>query len=225
MEHDKQELLARELCDDTKRTAYKQAHDNLPISPFPRICANILIGAGNVMYGELPSYQKFRAIEIIARTPYHSWVSATYTLLTWFYADEARALQLSKFSRFAGEAQDNETMHVVVISKLARSEGNANAIIHTFVPLIFSFGYFWFSYLLCLVNKRYSLELNYMFEQHAYEQYDAFIATHKEALLNKKVESVFLDQYGRTVANQLEFFTLVRSDELIHRNTSAGSIP
>ena len=74
----------------------------------------------NTVYGHRPC-MKFKAVEVIACIPYQSWEVAAYTILTGFYGDEARAIKLAKTSSFSRQAQDNETMHVVVITKLPRN--------------------------------------------------------------------------------------------------------
>ncbi|MEK7068325.1 MAG: alternative oxidase, partial [Patescibacteria group bacterium] len=184
-----------------------------------------LILCGNLLYGKEPSYLKFRALEVIARVPYYSWASAAYTLLTLCYRSELRALRLAKVARFAQLAQDNETMHVVVISHLAAREGRAGWIRHTVVPLLFAFFYFWWSYFLYMVSPRSAYELNYLFESHAFAQYSRFLATHEARLKSKTVASEFLTWYGRRPANQYELFRSVRNDEIIHRNRSIEEIP
>lgn len=123
-------------------------------------------------------------------------------------------------SNFARLSQENETMHVVVISKLARAEQKANFIIHTLIPMLFAFFYFWSSYLMYLIRPRWSLQLNYLFEDHAFRQYDRFLKENEQALKKKIVASNFLLWYGRDPLSQYEFFQGVRSDELIHRNRS-----
>jgi hypothetical protein len=117
-------------------------------------------------------------------------------------------------------AAENETMHVVVISELARSEQKAGFIRYTALPMLLAFVYFWFSYLLYLIRPRWSLELNYIFEDHAFQQYAQFLDSNVEALRAKPIKSAFLEWYGRHPANQYEFFRSVRNDEIIHRNRS-----
>jgi hypothetical protein len=199
-------------------------YDNYPCSLFPRILGGILIRCGNTVYGHKPSYLKFRAVEVIARVPYHSWESAIYTLLTLFYTNEARALKYARVSKFARHAQDNETMHVVVISQLAKNEEHAGFLRHYLIPMLFAFMYFWASYWLYLLNARWSYELNYLFEQHAYDQYSEFVTENADVLKAKPVKSEFLTWYGWTAANQYEFFCSVRDDELMHRNASIEEI-
>src|SRR5690606_14382411 len=109
-------------------------------------------------------YLKFRAVEVIARVPYHSWSSASYTHLTMHFTDEERALHYSQATRFSDEAQANETMHVVVISHILNGECKAGFIRYTLIPILFSFFYFWTSYFLYLLNPRWSYELNFLFE-------------------------------------------------------------
>ena len=224
MNHQTIESLTRELCDFSAREAYRRPYDNYRVRIVPRILGGFLIFLGNVVYGEAPTYLKFRAIEVIARVPYHSWQTAAYTLLTYGYTNEKRAIALSNISQFSRLAQDNETMHVVVISQFAKKEARANVILHTLIPLLFAFFYFWALYILYLLKPRYALELNYMFEQHAFDQYGEFLARECEELKNKSAESDFLTWYGRHVRNQYEFFELVRNDELIHRNRSVREI-
>jgi len=127
---------------------------------------------------------------------------------------------LSKTAQFARIAQDNETMHVIVISELAEGEGRAGFIRYTLIPMLFAFVYFWLSYVLYMLTPRYSYELNYLFESHAHEQYSLFLAREGEALKQKMVTSHFLSWYGRFPEHQYAFFESVCIDELIHRNQS-----
>jgi hypothetical protein len=219
-EHAELEKLNASLLDDKTRKAYQEPLDNYSPGFLPRVLGGLLVFCGNLVYGRAPSYQKFRAVEVIARVPYQSWASAAFTLLTLFYADEQRALKLSTISRFARFASDNETMHVVVISKLAHEQERAGFFRHTLIPMLFSFFYFWMSYLLYLIHPRWSLETNYLFESHAFEQYSLFLETCGDELKRRPIESEFLQAYGRHPRSQYEFFASVRNDELIHRNRS-----
>jgi hypothetical protein len=219
------EALNKALNDPETLKAYKEPLDSYRVSLVPRLLGLSLVWCGNLVYGKEPSYLKFRAVEVIARVPYHSWASSAYTLLTLFYSDEKRALSLSNVAKYARLAQDNETMHVVVISQLAKGEEKAGLIRHTLIPMIFAFFYFWWSYVLYLVNPRYSYELNYMFENHAFEQYNRFLEKRGDELKKKSVRSEFLDWYGRYPRSQYELFLSIRNDEIVHRNTSIHEIP
>jgi hypothetical protein len=64
------------------------------------------------------------------------------------------------------------------------------------------------------------LELNYLFENHAYHQYQEFLDREGEHLKKNMILSEFLAFYGRHARSEYEFFESVRNDELIHRNTS-----
>lgn len=222
--HAELEALNKRLNDDAARAEYKKSCDGCAVSFLPRVLGNLLIILGNAVYGKEPSYRKFRAIEVIARVPYHSWTSSAYTLLTLFYMDEARALALSRTARYAGIAQENETMHVVVITAFAKEAEQTGALRHTVIPVLFAFFYFWVAYWMHLARPAWSYELNYMFESHAYEQYDRFLAVNKEALKERRAESEFLSWYGRPAENQYEFFRSVRNDELVHRNMSCEAL-
>ncbi len=115
-------------------------------------------------------------------------------------------------------------MHVIVITQLAKKEKGAGFLRHTLVPMLFAFFYFWTSYLLYLFSPKASLELNYLFEEHAFEQYSKFLETYGEELKKKSIDSEFLRWYGRNPRNQYEFFLSVRNDEIIHRNQSVREI-
>ena len=218
------ERLIESLCDDAVLEEYKRPLDGYRAALLPRLLSALLVWCGNAVYGTQPSYLKFRAIEVIARVPYQSWASATFTLLTLFYSDEKRALRLSAISRFMRFATDNETIHVVVVSTLAKKEQPANIILHSLIPMLFAFLYFWMSYFLYLLNPRWSLETNYLFEQHAFDQYNLFLKLNEAALKAKPIESEFLAWYGRHPISQYEFFRSVRNDEIVHRNQSIHEI-
>jgi len=218
------EALARQLNDPHLREEYARPFNDYRAGIVPRVLGGLLIWFGNTVYGKKPTYGKFKAIEIIARIPYQSWEVATYTLLTAFHGDEKRAIELTKTSAFSRMAQDNETMHVVVISHLARRHGGVGFFRHLLIPLIFAFFYFWTIYLLYMFSRKASLELNYLFETHAYASYQALLDTEGPALRATPCISEFLEFYGRQVRSEYEFFELVRNDELIHRNRSIREI-
>lgn len=203
-----------------KLKEYAKKYDDYRPAFVPRVLGHALVLCGNLVYGKVPTYLKFRAVEVIARVPYHSWESAAYTLLTMFFTDEKRAMKLSEISWFSRAAKENETMHVVVISHFAQAEGVVSPIRGTLIPLMFAFVYFWAVYILYLISPRYALELNYMFESHAFSQYGEFIERNSEALQSKPAASEYLAWYGREAANQKAFFESVRIDEIIHRNRS-----
>jgi len=212
------EALVKELNDPALRAEYARAYDHYQVGFVPRILGWFLILLGTITYGRAPRYEKFKAIEIIARIPYQSWEVATYTLLTLFYKDEAKAIHLTHTSAFSRFAQDNETMHVVVISQLVRKHCRQGFIRHIFIPLLFAFFYFWTIYILYLFSKKAVLELNYVFENHAYHQYEEFLARKGDHLRKNPILSDFLTFYGRHPRSEYEFFESVRNDELIHRN-------
>ncbi len=223
-DHMTHESLVRELQDDAVRAEYAAPYDHYRTGLIPRLLAWILVTSGNLMYGSPPSYGKFKAIEVIARIPYQSWEVATYTLLTAFYGDEQRAIALSKTSAFSRAAQDNETMHVVVITQITKRMRCTDPIRHLLIPLVFAFFYFWAICILYLVSRKATLELNYLFESHAYEQYSRFVHLHEARLKTTAVSSEFLSFYGRECRSEYELFTCIRNDELVHRNRSIKEI-
>lgn len=223
-DHLEHEALNEALKDDKMRAEYARPYDDYKPGAIARFLGHILVGSGNLVYGKHPSYAKFKAVEVIARIPYQSWEVASYTLLTALYSNEQKAIELAKTSAFARMAQDNETMHVVVISQIVCRRGEQGFIRHILIPLVFSFFYFCTLFFLYMVNRRASLELNYLFEAHAYEQYGEFLEREGERLKHTLVTSEFLQFYGRNVRTEYELFESIRNDELIHRNRSIREI-
>lgn len=221
---DNTEEKNRELCVSENFEKCRVDSDDYKCNIFARFFAGFLVKAGDMVYGVNPSYSKFRAIEVVARVPYHSWSSALYTLLTVFYHDEKKAIEYSKLKQYARLAGDNETMHVVVISHLSARQHKPNFIIYNVIPILFAFIYFWISYILYIVHRKTSLEINYLFESHAFSQYDLFIKRNHHTLQEKSVDSEFLRLYGRDPANQYDFFLSVRNDEMMHRCESLRQI-
>lgn len=216
--HEDHEQLTFQLNDPELRTAYAAPYDNYKPGLIAAVLGWLLVSSGTLVYGRRPSYGKFKAIEVIARIPYQSWEVASYTLLTAFYGNEEKAISLTKTGAFSRMAQDNETMHVVVITKICKQLGCVGPIRHMLIPLIFAFFYFWTIYVLYMVHRKSALELNYLFENHAYRQYQQFLDENEEKLRNRLCMSDFLTHYGRHVRSEYELFETIRNDELIHRN-------
>lgn len=214
------ERVATALVDPILRADYAAPFTHYRPGLIARVLGYILVTSGTLVYGKKPSYAKFKAVEIIARVPYQSWEVATYTLLTLFYTDERRAIKYAKTSAFSRMAQDNETMHVVVISQIVRKLRCTGFIRHTLIPFLFAFFYFWAVYVIYLFSRKTALELNYLFECHAYAQYQEFLEREGDRLASTPIMSEFLTFYGRSPRTEYEFFEMVRNDELIHRNRS-----
>jgi hypothetical protein len=218
------EHAALKLNDAAERREAFERFEHYKLGFVPHVLGKLIIGLASRFYGRAPSYVKFRAIEIIARIPYQSWEVFSYCAQTLFFADEERALRLSTISEFSRVAQDNETMHVVVISQLMKKHGDARFLRSTIVPMFMAFVYAGISFVLYGIKKRWSFELNYYFEHHAYLQYQEFLDSNEAHLKANEANCGFLDFYGRKVRNEYEFFELVRNDELLHRNMSVESI-
>lgn len=223
-DYEAHEKLVQELRNDDLRIQYASPLNGYKTGIVPTVLGWLLVTAGNTFYGHKPSYLKFKAVEVIARIPYQSWESAAYTMLTAFYGNERHAIRLCKMAAFGRFAQDNETMHVVVISNIVQKMHKDAFFRHTLIPILFSFFYFWVIYLIYMFSHKAALELNYLFESHAYQQYSEFLKQEGENLKQKPLVSDFLDFYGRNVKNEYEFFESVRNDELIHRNRSIREI-
>jgi len=219
-DHQEHEALVHELNDPELRAAYAAPYNNYKTGLIASVLGWLLVTSGTLMYGRKPSYGKFKAIEVIARIPYQSWEVASYTLLTAFYGNEKKAIDLTKTGMFSRMAQDNETMHVVVITKICKERKCVGPVRHMLIPLIFAFFYFWTIYLLYMLHRKSALELNNLFENHAFHQYQQFLDENEAALKERMCMSDFLTLYGRHVRSEYELFETIRNDELIHRNRS-----
>ena len=190
------------------------------ISPFVLFIGQALFVFMGVMYGKKPSLGKFRVLEVVARIPYQSWEVIHYFLATHFYTNERRAIDLFNDSKFARTAQDNEMMHVVVITQMCKREKTGTGIPRFYlIPLLIAYLYSVFCLLFYFFAPRKAYELNYIFEDHAREQYTIFLKNN-EQFKEKPLQSKFLEAYGRMNANYYDFFVGVRDDEIKHRDRS-----
>ena len=74
--HSAHELYVKRLEDEKYHDQHKKEFDTFPISKVARFFGALLIGLLNTLYGSSPTYQKFRAIELVARIPYQTWEMA-----------------------------------------------------------------------------------------------------------------------------------------------------
>jgi len=216
----KHEELVQALFETETFETYRSNGSHVAVGVLPRFLGTILVTTGNILYGSKPSYGKFKALEIVARIPYQSWELATYMLLTFFFADEQKALRLSEASYFTRVAQDNETMHVVLMAGLAKKYQEGGFWRYTAIPVVFSLVYSLAIFLLFMLHRRSAYELNYLFESHAFDQYQYFLDKEGERLKVAPVQSAFLEFYGRHAKNEYALFLSIRNDELVHRNQS-----
>lgn len=214
------EELLKKFKNQKELDHYKRKYDYYNAGFFPKIIAKILFGTVDMFYGKNPTIQKFKVIEVVARVPYQTWEFVNYLLTTNFYTNEDKVIKYAERADFGKFAQDNETMHVVVISQICKKEKLGNFLFHTFLPIILAYIYFLISTILYMFSTKSSYELNYLFENHAYSQYDKLIKNESHLLVDKKVHSKYLKFYGRQCENQLELFESIKNDEIIHRNRS-----
>ena len=190
------------------------------ISPPVLLMGRALFVFMDIMYGKRPSLGKLRVLEVVARIPYQSWEVIHYFLTTHLYTNERRAIDLFNDSKFARSAQDNETMHVVVITQMCKSEKTGTGIVRFYItPLLIAYLYAVFCLLFYFFTPRKAYELNYIFEDHAREQYAIFLENNGQ-FKEKLLQSKFMEVYGRANANYHDFFAGVRDDEINHRDRS-----
>lgn len=214
-----QEAESIKLQDPNLRQATFDAYKDFHAAAAPTLLARALFTITDLVYGKAPSYTKFYAIEIIARIPYQSWEMWSYIVQTLYFSQEQKTIALGELAHFSRVAQDNETMHVVVIGTILQKH---HGFLRLAFPFLLSFLYFQACFLLHLFSRTWAYELNFLFEEHAYKTYDAFLNQNTEQLKHTPLTSAYLTWYGRDVRSQYEFIELVRNDELLHRNASAA---
>lgn len=215
------EQEAIKLKDDTLRQAeYAKIKDFKP-GKLAILVSRVLFAVTDAIYGKAATYAKFYVIEVVARIPYQSWELWSYIVQTLFFADEQYVIKLAKQTEFSRLAQDNETMHVIVIGAILHKH---RGILSDLFAFGLSFSYFLVCFTLYLISPRHAYELNVLFEEHAYNTYNGFLIAKAEELKTKSLHSVFLDWYGRHVTTEYEFIELVRNDELLHRNQTLEQI-
>lgn len=177
----------------------------------------------DLMYGRKGDLRKFHVLEVVARVPYQAWESVAYVAITHSHAAPRFARRVFDFVVESRRQQDNEQWHLLVLEELIRKRGQKRGFFrYRLVPQILAFGYYHLSWLLYVVNPRWSDQLNAEFEDHAEHEYMRFVEANPE-FDDEPHESEFCADYGR-FASVGDLLRRIALDEREHKEESLARL-
>jgi len=177
----------------------------------------------DLMYGRKGDLRKFHVLEVVARVPYQAWENVAYVAITHSHAAPRFARRIFDFVVESRRQQDNEQWHLLVLEELIRRRGQKRGFFrYRLVPQILAFGYYHLSWLLYVVNPRWSYQLNAEFEDHAEHEYMRFVEANPE-LDDESHESEFCTDYGR-FASVGDLLRRIALDEREHKEESLARL-
>ena len=180
------------------------------------IAARILFILLDVVYGKPLTLSKFKVLELIARVPYMAWEQVAFIAITHVHADTGMARRIHERVTTSRAQQDNEMYHLLIIEDLIARSGQPQSRIKFFwLPQAIAFVYYQLSWLLFVVNPRWSYRLNADFEDHAEHEYMTMVAEHPD-WDNAPFESSFSDDIGH-FDSLADVFRQIGHDERIHK--------
>lgn len=173
----------------------------------------------DLVYGRRASLSKFRVLEIVARVPYIAWEQVAYIAITHTHSTPKFARNVHTEVQSIREQQDNELFHLLIIEELLANRGVRQGLIrYRALPQVIAWLYYHLSWLLYVVNPRWSHALNVSFEDHAEHEYMQYVADHPE-LDDEPWTSDFSDDYGE-FATVGDLLRQIGIDEREHKEHS-----
>lgn len=180
------------------------------------IAARILFILLDVVYGKPLTLSKFKVLELIARVPYMAWEQVAFIAITHVHADTNMARRIHERVATSRAEQDNEMFHLLIIEELIARSGRRQPQIKFFwLPQAIAFVYYQLSWLLFVVNPRWSYRLNADFEDHAEHEYMTMVAEHPD-WDSAPFESSFADDFGH-FDSLADVFRQIGHDERVHK--------
>jgi ubiquinol oxidase len=178
--------------------------------------ARILFILLDVVYGKPLTLSKFKVLELIARVPYMAWEQVAFIAITHVHADTDMARRIHERVATSLAQQDNEMYHLLIIEELIARSGKPQPQVKFFwLPQAIAFVYYQLSWLLFVVNPRWSYRLNADFEDHAEHEYMTMVAEHPD-WDSAPFESSFSDDFGH-FASLADVFRQIGHDERVHK--------
>jgi ubiquinol oxidase len=145
------------------------------------IVSRLLFTFIDLVYGRATNLRKFRALEVLARVPYHAWERAAYRAAGRLSHRTAIANTVHRRIVQSRAQQDNEQWHLFVLDEFIPLRGERLRWFRDGVlPRLLAGVYHPFTWLILLVSPAYSYRLNAVFEDHAEHTYMGFVAQHPE---------------------------------------------
>jgi hypothetical protein len=177
----------------------------------------------DLVFGKERTLSKFRARELVARTPYQSWEQAACLVAGRFRDSSTRARRLYQMITEIRAEQDNELWHVLILEELIAASGTReNPVRFRLMPQLIAFAIYQQFWLLRVLDPVRGYRLNADVEDHAEHEYAALIAEHppwEHDPFHSAVAS------GYTSYESLAYlFRQIGADEGVHKEMSLERI-
>ena len=183
------------------------------------LLAHMLFSTMDLLYGRSRTLSKFKVLEVVARVPYQAWEHVAYIALTHKYGEPNFAHRIFELVSEARRQQDNEQWHLLILEEqIHRQELSEGFLRHRLVPQVLAFAYYHTSWLLYVLNPRWSYQLNADFEDHAEHEYMGFVRENPE-LEARPFESTFVNDYG-PFESEADLYRQIALDERHHKEES-----
>jgi hypothetical protein len=180
------------------------------------LAARLLFLTMDLVYGRERTLAKFKVLELIARVPYQAWENVAYVAVTHRATRVGFARRVFERVAESRRQQDNEQWHLLILSELLEETDQRLGLLrHRLLPQLIALVYYQLSWLLYVVQPRWSYRLNADFEDHAEHEYAAFVDERPE-LERVPYDGAFAEEYGR-FASRADLFRQIAHDERVHK--------
>ena len=169
------------------------------------------------VYGKERTLEKFRVLEVVARVPYQAWENVAYIAMTHTSKNPDFARRVYDRARAARVEQDNEQWHLLILEELTRDH-RRSWLKGRIIPQILALSYYQVSWLLYVVNPKWSYRLNADFEDHAAHEYAELVRENPE-WEDTPFASEFVSDFGQ-YESLADMFRQIGHDEALHREES-----
>ncbi len=177
----------------------------------------------DVLYGRKRMLSKFKVLELVARVPYQSWEQVAYIAITHVSQRTGLARRIHDRVAQVRAQQDNEQWHLLILEELVARTGKKEARwLYFWTPQAIAFAYYQLSWLMYVVHRAWSYQLNADFEDHAEHEYMALVAEHPE-WEEEPFISEFEADYG-SFESLADLFRQTGHDERVHKQESLAQM-
>jgi hypothetical protein len=181
--------------------------------------ARLLFKLEDLVFGMARTLPKFRARELIARTPYQSWEQAAYFKAETIRNGRSRAERLFHTVNADRAEQDNEEWHIIILEEQIGASGvRPNPIRFRLLPQLIAFAVYLQFWLLRVLDPAWNYRLNADIEDHAEYEYAALVAEHPE-WETTPYHSAVAAGYG-VYESLADVFRQIGCDEGVHKEIS-----
>lgn len=207
----------RELNTEERRE-WQQTTLATPPRPYG-LDARLQFWLEDLVFGKERTLPKFRAREIVARSPYWAWEQAAFFLAGKVRDRSTRARRLYDSLTETRTEQDNEAWHVLILEELIAARGiQENPLRFRLMPQLMALGVYQQFWLLRVLNPASSYRLNADIEDHAEHEYAALVAEHP-GWENEPFPSDLASGYA-PYESLADLFRQIGADEGLHKELS-----